>query len=176
MIKRLISLLFLAWVLGFAWFALLLPLPAPPQKTDAIVVVTGGPGRIDRALERLEAGDAKRLLISGVAREVKPRELAAEYGRPRALFYCCIALVFEAEDTRSNATEVAAWAQRRKYKSIRLVTTDWHMRRAEYEIGRAVGKDVTIVPDAVRSQPNLATLFREYHKYLAGLAGGLLGL
>ena len=77
MIKRLLSLLFLAWVLGFAWFALLPPLPAAPQKTDAIVVLTGGPGRIDRALERLEAGDAKRLLISGVAREVKPRELAA---------------------------------------------------------------------------------------------------
>ena len=69
MIKRLISLLFLAWVLGFAWFALLPPLPAGDQKTDAIVVLTGGPGRIDRALERLEAGDAKRLLISGVARE-----------------------------------------------------------------------------------------------------------
>ena len=78
MIKRLISLVFLAWALGFAWFALLPPLPAPAQKTDAIVVLTGGPGRIDRALERLEAGDAKRLLISGVAREVKPRELAAE--------------------------------------------------------------------------------------------------
>src|SRR3546814_8800901 len=54
MIKRLISLLFLAWVLGFAWFALLLPLPAAPQKTDGIVVLTGGPGRIDRALERSE--------------------------------------------------------------------------------------------------------------------------
>ena len=54
MIKRLISLLFLAWVLGFAWFALLLPLPADAQKTDAIVVLTGGPGRIDRALEELD--------------------------------------------------------------------------------------------------------------------------
>ena len=176
MIKRLISLIFLAWVLGFAWFALLLPMPAPPERTDAIVVLTGGGGRIDRALERLEAGDAKRLLISGVAREVKPGELAAEYKRSKKLFDCCIALGFEAEDTRSNATEVASWAQRRNYKSIRLITTDWHMRRAEYEIGRAVGDTVRIVPDAVRSQPNFATLFREYHKYLAGLAGGLLGL
>ena len=59
---------------------------------------------------------------------------------------------------------------------MRLVTTDWHMRRAEYEIARAVGDKVTILPDAVRSEPNFATLFREYHKYLAGLAGGLLGL
>lgn len=176
MTKRLISLLFLAWVLGFAWFALLPPLPAGDQKTDAIVVLTGGPGRIDRALERLEAGDAKRLLISGVAREVKPHELAAEYKRPQSLFDCCVALGFEAEDTRSNATEVATWAQRRNYRSIRLVTTDWHMRRAEYELGRALGDKVTILPDAVRSQPNFTTLLREYHKYLAGLAGGVLGL
>ena len=176
MIKRLLSLLFLAWVLGFAWFTLLPPLPAVPQKTDAIVVLTGGPGRIDRALERLEAGDAKRLLISGVAREVKPRELAAEYRRPEQLFDCCIALGFEAVDTRSNGSEVAAWVARRNYKSVRLVTTDWHMRRAQYEIARAVGDKVTILPDAVRSEPNFATLFREYHKYLAGLAGGLLGL
>lgn len=176
MIKRLISLLFLAWVLGFAWFALLLPLPAGNEKTDAIVVLTGGPGRIDRGLERLEAGDAKRLLISGVAREVKPRELAAEYKRPQKLFDCCIALGFEAEDTRSNATEVASWVARRNYKSIRLITTDWHMRRAEYELSRAMGRNVTILPDAVRSKPSFSTLFREYHKYLAGLAGGLLGL
>ncbi|PAL21537.1 YdcF family protein [Sphingopyxis sp. GW247-27LB] len=176
MIKRLISVLFLIWVLGFAWFALLPPMPAPPQKTDAIVVLTGGPGRIDRALELLETGQAKRLLISGVAREVKPRELAAEYKRPQSLFDCCIALGFEAEDTRSNATEVASWVARRNYKTVRLVTTDWHMRRAEYEIGRAVGGKVTIIPDAVRSRPSFSTLFREYHKYLAGLAGGLLGL
>lgn len=176
MIKRLISVLFLVWVLGFAWFALLPPMPAPPQKTDAIVVLTGGPGRIDRALELLETGQAKRLLISGVAREVKPRELAAEYRRPQKLFDCCIALGFEAEDTRSNATEVASWVARRNYKTVRLVTTDWHMRRAEYEIGRAVGGKVTIIPDAVRSRPSFSTLFREYHKYLAGLAGGLLGL
>lgn len=176
MIKRLISLLFLAWVLGFAWFALLPPMPAPLQKTDAIVVLTGGPGRIDRALDLLEAGQAKRVLISGVAREVKPKELAAEYRRPRALFDCCIALGFEAEDTRSNATEVASWVARRNYRSIRLVTTDWHMRRARYELGRALGDKVTILPDAVRSQPSFSTLFREYHKFLAGLAGGLLGL
>jgi uncharacterized SAM-binding protein YcdF (DUF218 family) len=92
------------------------------------------------------------------------------------LFDCCIALGFEAEDTRSNATEVASWVARRNYKTVRLVTTDWHMRRAEYEIGRAIGGKVTIIPDAVRSRPSFSTLFREYHKYLAGLAGGLLGL
>jgi uncharacterized SAM-binding protein YcdF (DUF218 family) len=176
MIKRLISILFLAWVLGFAWFALLPPMPAPLQKTDAIVVLTGGPGRIDRALDMLERKQADRLLISGVAREVKPHELAAEYKRPVSLFDCCIALGFEAEDTRSNATEVVNWVARRNYKSVRLITTDWHMRRAEFELRRAIDKDVVIISDAVRSQPNFLTLFREYHKYLAGLVGGLIGV
>ena len=176
MIKRLISILFLAWVLGFAWFSLLPPMPAPLEKTDAIVVLTGGPGRIDRALDMLEQKQAARLLISGVAREVKPRELAAEYDRPVSLFNCCIALGFEAEDTRSNATEVVNWVARRNYKSVRLITTDWHMRRAEFELRRAIDENVVIIPDAVRSQPNFLTLFREYHKYLAGLVGGLIGV
>lgn len=176
MIQRLISLLLLFYVLGFAWFALLLPLPAGAQKTDGIVVLTGGPGRIDRALERLEAGDAKRLLISGVDRDVKPHELAAQYDRPRALFDCCVALGFEATDTRSNAAEVAEWVARRNYKSIRLITTDWHMRRASFEISRLLNEDAVVVADAVRSQPSLRTLVREYHKFLLGLAGGLIGV
>src|SRR3546814_11803711 len=83
MITRLISLLFLAWVLGFAWFALLPPMPAPAQQTDAIVVLTGGPGRIARALQLLEAGPAKRLLLHGVARAGEPTKLAHAYGRPQ---------------------------------------------------------------------------------------------
>ncbi|MEY4270334.1 MAG: hypothetical protein RLZZ58_1550 [Pseudomonadota bacterium] len=176
MIGRFLSLVFLAWLLGFAWFALLLPLPAPAARTDAIVVLTGGGGRIDRALERLEAGDAKRLFISGVDRNVKPHELAATYRRPRALFDCCVVLGFEALDTRSNADEVARWVARRNYHSIRLVTTDWHMRRSERELRRALPADVAIVADAVRSQPELPTLWWEYQKYLLGRMGGLLGL
>src|SRR3546814_978598 len=56
MIRRLISLLFLAWVLGFAWFALLPPMPAPTQqKTDAIVVLTGGPGRSEEHTSELQS-------------------------------------------------------------------------------------------------------------------------
>jgi uncharacterized SAM-binding protein YcdF (DUF218 family) len=176
MIQRLLSLFILAWVLGFAWFALLMPMPAPPQKTDAIVVLTGGPGRIDRALDRLEAGDAKRLLISGVDRNVKPHELALTYRRPRALFDCCVALGFEATDTRSNAAEVASWVARRNYKSIRLITTDWHMRRAQHELERLLPDQTIVLADAVRSKPSLTTLAYEYHKYLGARAGGLLGL
>ena len=129
-----------------------------------------------REIERLEAGDARRMLITGVNRDVKPSELAAEYGRPVAVFDCCVSLGFDASDTRSNALEVSRWLVRRKYKSIRLVTADWHMRRARYELERVLPDDVKIYDDGVRSTPSLATLWKEYNKYVLRRLGAVLGL
>lgn len=176
MIRRAISLVVIVWLLGFAAFAVTLPRPLGPMKTDAIIVPTGGPGRIETGLERLEAGDARRMLITGVNRDVKPSELAAEYGRPVAVFDCCVSLGFDASDTRSNALEVSRWLVRRKYKSIRLVTADWHMRRARYELERVLPDDVKIYDDGVRSTPSLATLWKEYNKYVLRRLGAVLGL
>jgi uncharacterized SAM-binding protein YcdF (DUF218 family) len=176
MFKRILALLLLAWLLGFAWFALLLPQAAPLSKTDAVVVLTGGPNRIDRALAVMEAGDAKRMLISGVAQEVKPAELAAQYHRTSKLFDCCIDLGFQAVDTRSNALETARWVTRYKIKSIRLVTHDWHMRRARLELDKALPGNMVIINDAVATQPSLTTLFIEYNKYCARGFAWVLGM
>jgi hypothetical protein len=42
-------------------FALTLPKPAGDERTDAIVVLTGGPGRLERGFELMERGlKAKR--------------------------------------------------------------------------------------------------------------------
>ena len=49
---------------------------------------------------------------------------------------------------------------------MRLVTSDWHMRRARYEFNRQFDRDVRIIPDAVRTEPSFMTLFAEYNKYL----------
>ena len=176
MIRRIFSALALAWALGFIWFALFLPQPLGNWRTDGIVVLTGGPHRIDRALDLLQAGQARRLLISGVAHDVRPADLAATYHRPTALFDCCVALGREAVDTRSNGEEVAGWVRRRGYKSIRLVTTDWHMRRARFELEHALPADVTVVADAVPSRPTFRTLWVEYHKLLLRSVGAMIGV
>ena len=176
MFRRLLALLLLLWALGFAWFALLLPQAAPLTKTDVVVVLTGGPNRIDRGLQVLEAGKADRMLISGVAREVRPGELAAEYQRPQKLFDCCVDLGFQAVDTRSNALETARWTVLHKAKSIRLVTHDWHMRRARLELNKALPAGMRVINDAVATQPTLTTLFLEYNKYLFRGFAGLLGI
>nr|WP_246352002.1 YdcF family protein [Sphingobium subterraneum] len=166
----------LLWALGFAWFALLLPQPLDGRQTDAIVVLTGGAGRIDRGLALMQAGAARRMFISGVDRTVRPRELAARYHAPRKLFDCCITLGREAIDTRSNGIETAHWLDRRGYDTVRLITTDWHMRRAAFELRQALPENIVLVYDAVPSQPRFSVLFKEYHKYLLRRAAALIGI
>jgi uncharacterized SAM-binding protein YcdF (DUF218 family) len=176
MIKRILASLLLIWLLGFAWFALFLPQPAELKPTDGVVVLTGGPGRIDRGLKVLEAGKARRMLISGVDLDVKPGELAATYQKPTTLFECCVDLGFRAVDTRSNGLETARWATKHKIKTLRLVTHDWHMRRAKLELDMALPDSVIVIKDAVPTKPSLFVLFKEYHKYwLRGLAA-LVGI
>ncbi len=176
MIVRFFAVLLLAWMLGFAWFAIFLPQPLDGRKTDAIVVLTGGAGRIDRGLALLQGGAAKRMLISGVDRSVRPVELAAEYKAPETLFACCITLGREAIDTRSNAIETARWLDKRDFATVRLVTTDWHMRRAALELRQVLPGTVTLVYDAVSSRPTLRVLAREYNKYVLRRLAALIGI
>ena len=180
MIARLASFAVILWVLGFALFAIALPQPAGDETTDAIVVLTGGANRIERGLSLLAAHRAKRMLVSGVDRTVRPGELAAQTGTSPALFACCVDLGHEAIDTRSNADETARWLRRHHYASVRLVTTDWHMPRARFELGHALAGDAgpkpTILTDAVRSEPGLGTLLNEYDKFLLRRLAATLGV
>jgi uncharacterized SAM-binding protein YcdF (DUF218 family) len=174
-IRRILSLLILAYAFGYALFVVLLPGPGDNRATDAIVVLTGGAGRIDRGLELLEKGRARRMLISGVDRSVRPIELAVHSGRDQALFECCIDLGRESVDTRSNAEETARWLAKHKFRTVRLVTTDWHMARARFELSRRTG-DVDVLGDAIDSEPSFRQLFAEYNKYLLRRVAAPLGI
>jgi uncharacterized SAM-binding protein YcdF (DUF218 family) len=176
MFRRALSLLFLAWAIGFLWFVVALPKPADGTKTDAVIVPTGGPGRIARGLAVLDQGLAERMLVSGVDREVRPQEFAAEFGVSPRTMACCVTLGFAAVDTRSNAAETAKWVAQNEVRSLRLVTTDWHMRRAAGELDRTLPDHVTVIRDAVPSHPDLGTLFLEYHKLIASRAAGVADL
>jgi uncharacterized SAM-binding protein YcdF (DUF218 family) len=176
MILRSLSFLLLLYVLGYAFFAVLLPKAGDERTTDGIVVLTGGAKRLERGLDLLEQGKARRMLVSGVDRTVRPRELAARYGKNQDLFECCIDLGREAVDTRSNAEETNRWLKKQKFKTVRLVTTDWHMPRAGFELGRQAGDAVDVYPDAIQSNPRFGTLFKEYNKYLLRRAAVIVGI
>ena len=176
MFRRALSLLFLAWAIGFLWFVIALPKPADGVTTDAVIVPTGGPGRIARGLAVLDGGLARKMLVSGVDKEVRPQEFAAQFSVSPRTMACCVTLGYAAVDTRSNATETAKWVAQNEVRSLRLVTTDWHMRRAAGELDRMLPDHVTVIRDAVTSRPDVRTLFLEYHKLLASRAVGLVDL
>jgi uncharacterized SAM-binding protein YcdF (DUF218 family) len=175
-ILRFLALLLLGWVGGFVIFVLGQGQPADLRATDAIVVLTGGPGRLTRGLALLEAGRAKRMFVSGVGRQVLPAELAYANNAPEQLFACCVDLGHEAVDTRSNGPEVAHWVKRHGYRSVRLITTDWHMPRARFELSRSLDPSVQVVPDAVRSNPAINALISEYNKYLLRRVAVVFGI
>jgi uncharacterized SAM-binding protein YcdF (DUF218 family) len=175
-IRRAIAFLVLLYALGYAVFTVLLPRAAGEQQTDAVVVLTGGAKRLERGLDLLERGRAKRLLVSGVARTVRPAELAAQYGTDPRLFACCIDLGRESVDTRSNAEEVSRWVAKYKFRSIRFITTDWHMPRARLELSRRLPGDVAVLNDAIESNPAFRQLFTEYNKFLLRQASVFVGV
>lgn len=166
MILRAGGVVLLAYVLGFVLFMLALGTPLEGVTTDAIVVPTGARGRINRGLELLNTHAARRMLVSGVGVDVRAADLAREYDVPRRQFDCCVDLGREAVDTRSNAEETARWVERHGFRSVRLVTSDWHMPRARLELAHALGDDVALLGDGVRSNPRLSMLVSEYNKFL----------
>nr|WP_237437331.1 YdcF family protein [Alteraurantiacibacter aestuarii] len=161
------SVVLLGWALGFVWFAMALPQPAGNERTDAIVVPTGSGGRIQRGLELLRLGAAERMLVTGVDIDVRPAEFAAQFNVEDRLMDCCITLGFSALDTRGNARETAKWMADQGYVSLRLVTSDWHMQRTAVELKDRLPDNVSVLRDAVHTEPSLKTLFLEYHKLAA---------
>lgn len=179
--------LLLAFGAGFVWFATSLPrgVADAATPTDAIVVLTGGSDRLETGFDLLERGLARRLFISGVAPEVRMAALLEATDRRERGVGCCVVLGHDASDTLGNARETAAWMQRERLTSLRLVTAQYHMPRSLLVFRQAM-PEVTIIPHpvfpgAVRSDKwwrwpgTTRLLFQEYLKYLGALAYGWTG-
>jgi uncharacterized SAM-binding protein YcdF (DUF218 family) len=168
MITRVASLLVLLYALGFVVFTFTLGSPAPvtAAPTDAAVVLTGGSGRIEHAIDVLRDGKARRLLVAGADPSVTKADIARRLGGSHKLIQCCVDLGSESVDTRSNAEEAARWLAQHQFHSVRLITSDWHMRRARYEFDKVLGRKYPLVADGVPTEPSFFTLFGEYNKLL----------
>ena len=179
----LIAVVALMWLVGLFAFAERVRglTPAPePARADAIVALTGPSAeRVNAAIRLLELDKGRRVLISGVNREVRRKELRALTPGSTKLFNCCVDLGFEAEDTLGNAQEIAAWAEKHSFKQVIVVTADYHMPRSMLELrGEMPGTRLIPYPvktDAVdaakwwRDQTQMRRMTLEYCKYLAVL-------
>jgi len=169
----------LAWGSGLLFFAWTIAQNRPEalqEKTDAIVVLTGGGGRVATGLRLLAAGSARELFISGVNPKVTIAEIRAMWRGPEILPECCITLGYRAGNTEGNADETEGWLHDRKFSSIRLVTASYHMARSLLLFRHAM-PDVKILLYPVHteeypawSKPFWAISLREYNKTLATVA------
>lgn len=168
-----------AFAIGFWNFAERVRAEADePPQAQAIVALTGGSlERLTTGVRLLEERKGERLLISGVNRIVTDQELLGEALKVNPdLASCCIDLGRTAEDTLGNAAETAAWARQHRYRSIILVTDDYHMPRSLTELELAM-PEAEIYPYPVRTRWTDPALWRsdltaagrlggEYVKYL----------
>lgn len=171
--------LFALGLTAFAHRVLLTDAPADPPQADAIVALTGGGGaRLSAAVDLLEQGLGARLLISGVHPQTRVQDLIALAGGEQALYDCCIDLGRVATTTAGNAEETADWARNHGWRSVIVVTSDYHMPRAMMELNRELGDEaVRLHPRPTpRSTPDepwwrdgrmVQRLAVEYAKYLA---------
>ena len=149
----------------------------PDRRADGIVVLTGGSSRVSDAMELLAAGYGRRLLISGVHPTSAASAISRTLPENQSFMACCVDLDRSAVNTRSNAAETRRWAHERGFKSLIVVTSNYHMPRAIVEFSHAM-PDMSLIPYAVvgdkwREEPwwtsssTLRLLLSEYVKYVA---------
>jgi uncharacterized SAM-binding protein YcdF (DUF218 family) len=173
------------WLLGLNWFIGQIPTQAQEddRPVDAIIVLTGGSGRLDYGLTLLLKGKARALFVSGagsgttvndIVQQASPdlRQWVAAQHAPLPIY-----LGHQAKNTIGNAEETARWIHSQHYQTIRLVTANYHLPRSINEF-EEVMPGVTIIPTPVFpddfklegwwNDPYSRTMMLlEYHKYLA---------
>jgi uncharacterized SAM-binding protein YcdF (DUF218 family) len=161
----------LAGLLGLGLFAAITarlfvwPATDPPRRADAVLVFAGGRG------ERLREGT--RLVQEGVA----PVLVVSDGGVPGSRFArACrqqlgirvVCVTPRESSTRAEARVFAELADREGWRSVAMVTSSYHVRRASLLLGRCYrGKVFTVAARPPRTGVDLAgRALREW----AGLA------
>lgn len=170
----------LVWAGGLVWFvhSSLTMESDRTRATDAIVVLTGGRSRLEVGFDLLGAGRAQKLFISGVNPHVDRVALMRIAGHADG-DSSRIVLGHDADNTLGNARETSAWMRHEGFRSLRLVTSWYHMRRSLLEFDRAMPRMTIVAEPVFAARPegedwsdwlDIAVLtVSEYDKYLATL-------
>jgi uncharacterized SAM-binding protein YcdF (DUF218 family) len=175
-----VALIWLAGLLAFADRVQRETPPDPLPSADGIVALTGASdARIKEAMDLLQAGKGQRVLVSGVNQEVTREQLRKITNPPASLYDCCVDLGFDARSTKDNAHEITDWARNKSYRTLIVVTSDYHMPRSMLEIHGAM-PEATLIPYPIetptldsqhwwRTTGGVSFMTLEYCKYLAVL-------
>lgn len=163
------------WLGGFFFFAYKINhYPTDNTHTEAIVVLTGGRNRIAEAISLFNSGLADKLFISGVSKSVNITEIENKTG-VKLLMPEKAELGYKAQNTVGNASEVKEWIKTNQIKSVRLVTSNYHLPRSMAELS-TYHLPLKVIAHPVYSEKisknwwqtwgTLKFIFAEYNKYV----------
>lgn len=119
------------------------------QEADAIVVISGGDtrARTEYGVKLYKAGLAPTLILSGAAYQSgvpSNAEEMAQIAVDLGVFQNDVLVETESRNTYQNAEFVKGALESFGYKSIILVTSGYHQRRASVEFNKFLGKEFKI--------------------------------
>lgn len=125
-------------------------------KVDAIVVISGGDtdARVAEGVELYKDSWAPKIIFSGaaasgdVSNALAMKRIAIRQGVPADN----ILIEEKAKTTNENAQNVAKIIKASNFKSIILVTSPYHQRRAYNSFRSALGKDFVIINHSAKDQ------------------------
>ncbi len=164
------------WLSGMVFFAWQINHFSSPsdEKTDAIIVLTGGKNRISEAVKLYEAGKGLRLFISGVDKDISLNNIVSTQ-QVNISDATNVDIGHEASNTVENAQETSEWINKNDIKSIRLVTSNYHILRSLIEF-REFNPQTKIIIHPVYSEniekkwwtswQTFSLIFKEYNKFI----------
>lgn len=142
-------------------------------KADAIVVLTGGRGRVEEGLKLYREGQAGALYVIGVDPSVRKKDLFRE--KMGETLGQGIYLEKSSTNTLENAIYARDLIVGKDVKSIKLITSRYHMKRATLIFRNALPKDIAIYSHPVDTanlkgewwshSGSFRLLFSEFYKY-----------
>lgn len=176
MLTGLVICFIILWIGGFFRFCYTINhYPQPNrEKTDAIVVLTGGRNRISEAIDLYNNHLAEKMFISGVSKYTKIQDIV-NLTHVKIAFPEHVELGYKATNTIENAQEIQEWIKKNNIRSLRLITSNYHFPRslAELEVYHLPLKIIVhpVYSEHVSSSwwlswGTLKFIFTEYNKYI----------
>ena len=138
------------------------------RGADAIVVLTGGRGRTAEGLTQLRKGKGGVLILSGVHEDADLDSIFLN--RVNTVERTNIVLEKRSTSTYENAVEVRKILEERGLKSMVLITSGYHIKRAHYIFTNVMPPEIAVESYSVMT-PNFDT-----ERWWSGKSLGLLAI
>lgn len=118
---------------------------------NAVVILTGGKGRIKNGIELARKLSCKKILISGVNVRTNLKDIQKTQLKQTKHEGLTIDIGYSAKNTLENSKEALYWCEENSIKSALIVTSDYHIPRTKIEFAKSKN-DIKILFYGVKSE------------------------